>query len=125
MIVVSAVAAEQRLDAGGELVVVEWLAEVVIRPDPQADHAVGWVVLRGEEEDGDVGVAPELQAEADAIDRGHEHVQGHQVGMEVVERLHRLTRVGDRLDLMPGLLEDGAHEVRDIAVVVDNENPAA
>ena len=45
--------------------------------------------------------------------------------MEVVERLHRLARIGDRLDLVSGLLEDGADEMRDVAIVVHNEDPPA
>jgi hypothetical protein len=121
---VCSVAAEERLNAGGELVVVERLAEVVIGADPKTHDAVGWVVLRGKEEDRNVGVAAELKAEADAVDGGHQYIERDQVGVEGIECLHRLTRVGDRLHLVSCLFEDCADEARDILIVVDNEDPA-
>jgi len=46
VIAVDAVTAQKRLDARGELVVVEWLAQVIIRTDAQTDDSVGPVVLR-------------------------------------------------------------------------------
>src|ERR671935_3058194 len=45
-----AVTAQERLDAGRELIVVEGLAEIVVGPDPEADHAVGRVVFGREKE---------------------------------------------------------------------------
>ncbi|OLC09888.1 MAG: hypothetical protein AUH39_03500 [Chloroflexi bacterium 13_1_40CM_67_9] len=109
VVAVHAVAAEQCLDPRGKFVVVEGFPEIVVSPDAQADHAIRGVVLRRQEENGDIRVAAELQAEADPVDCGHEHVQRHQVRMEVVERVHRLAGVGDRLYLVSGLFEDGAN----------------
>jgi len=125
VIVVRAVPPEQRLDSRGELVVVEGLAKIVVGADAQPDHAIGRIVLRREEEDRDIRIAAELEAEANPVDRRHEDVERHEVGVEFVERLHRLTCVGDRFDLMPGVLEDGADQPSDVSIVVDDEDPPA
>ena len=45
--------------------------------------------------------------------------------MELVEGIHGLARVGDRFDLVSGLLEDGADQPSDVSIVVDDEDPAA
>ena len=120
-----AVAAHERFDPSGELVVVKRLAEVVIGTDAQTHDAVRRVVLGREEEHRNVGIPPQLKTEADAIDARHEHVQGHQIGLEFAEGRHRLPRIGDRLDLVPGLGKHRRHELGDVPVVVDDEDPPA
>src|SRR5207244_2673782 len=97
VVAVHAVAAEQRFDSRGELVVVERFPEIVVSPDAQADHAIRRVVLCREKEDGDIRVAAKLQAEADPVDSRHEHVQSHQLRVKLIECIHRLAGVGDRL----------------------------
>ena len=83
-------AAEERLDACDQLVVVERLAHVVVRADAQADDAVGRLALRGDEQDRDVGLLAELETQADAVDARHHDVEAHEVGMEGIEDLERL-----------------------------------
>src|SRR5205814_2373956 len=78
-----AIAAEERLDARCELVVVERLAEIVVGADPQANHAIGRVVLRREEQHWYVRIATELQAETDPVDARHEHIEGDEVGAQL------------------------------------------
>jgi len=51
---VNAIAAKQRLDPRGKLIVVERLAKVVVGADPQSHDTVGRVILRRKEEHGDV-----------------------------------------------------------------------
>src|SRR5258708_7184541 len=83
-------AAQERLDARDELVVVEGLAHVVVRADAQADDAIRRIALRGDEEDRHVRLLAELEAQADAVDAGHHHVEAYEVGAEAVEDLEGL-----------------------------------
>ena len=124
MVGARAIAAEERLDARGELVVVERLAEIVVGADPQANHAIGRVVLRREEQHWYVRIATELQAETDPVDARHEHVEGDEIGVQLGERGHRLARIGDRVDLVTGLGQHRTDQGRDVSVVVDHQDPA-
>ena len=66
-------AAEQHLHAGGQLAHREGLAEVVVRPQLQAQHAVELLVPRGEEEDGQpLGEGAQAPAELQAVHARHE-----------------------------------------------------
>jgi hypothetical protein len=42
-----------------------------------------------------------------------------------MEGIHRLAGVGDRFDLVSGLLEDGADQPSDVSIVVDDKDSAA
>jgi hypothetical protein len=101
------------------------LCAVIIRADAQSDHAIGRVIFRGQEQDWHVGIAAKLQAETDAVHRRHEDVERHEVGVKVVEGVHRLACIGDGLDLVPGLFQDGADQPSNVSIVVDNEDSPA
>jgi len=65
---------------------------------------------------------PELKAETYPVDAWHEHVECHQIRMELIEAVHRLARVGDGSHLVSGLSEYGADQLRHVPVVVDHED---
>ena len=118
-------AAEQRFDPREQLVVVEGLADVVVRADTEADDTIRWLLLGGDEQDRDVGVASELEAEADAIEARHHHVEGHDVRPYTLERINGLTRIGNNVRRVAFLGQDAREQHRDVAVVLDDHDPRA
>jgi hypothetical protein len=117
--------AEQCLDACEQLVVVEGLADVVVRADPQADDAVRRLLLGGDEQDGDVRVAAKLEAEADSVEAGHHHVERDDAGPHTLERLNGLAGVGDDVGRVALFGEDAGEQHRDVTIVLDDHHPRA
>ena len=73
------VAAEHRLDPGGDLAWAERLGDVVIRADAQPDEFVDLLRPCGDQDDVDVAEGAQLAEHLEPVDPGHHHVQQHQV----------------------------------------------
>jgi hypothetical protein len=58
------------------------------------------------EQDRHVGVPPKLQAETDAVEARHHHIERDHVGVDALEGLDGLTGVGDDMRRVPLLGED-------------------
>ena len=118
-------ASKQRTDARGEHLEREWLHEVVVGARVEPDDLVGGGVLRRQHEDRELWIAgAQPSADLNAVDARHHQVEHHEVGRELerlLERFRTVARGGDRVALER---ERAAQHVRDVLVVVDDENPA-
>jgi hypothetical protein len=86
-------AAEDRVDAQEQLLRLERLAEVVVRPGLEPADAVVGLAFRGEEEDRRVDVFPERPGEADPVLARHHHVEDDEVEFEPAEKPPGMRRV--------------------------------
>jgi len=73
----------------------------------------------------DTTLTPELEAEADAIEARHHHVEGHDVRPHTLERINGLTRIGNNVRRVAFLGQDAREQHRDVAVVLDDHDPRA
>jgi hypothetical protein len=103
----------------------EGLRDIVIGTEFEADHAVDFVGTRGEHDDrklreGRIGT--ELATQIGARQVGQHQVEHHQVRACGLQRLHRFTARGRRVDLEARLAEVEANQLEEIGLVVDDEN---
>ena len=118
-------AAEDRLDARGELARRERLRDVVVGAELEAGDAVGLLVARGEHHDRHLRVRAHLPAHLEAVDPGKpdvEHDEPHRMASQLGDRLLAGADPDDRPAVL--LLEVGLHETADRLVVFDEEKDA-
>ena len=93
----AAAAAQQRLQAGGQLRDGERLDEVVVGAGLQAGDAVLDLVARGQDADGDVDAAgAQALDDRHPVEVGHRHVEDDDSRRALGDRLERLTATGGR-----------------------------
>jgi hypothetical protein len=114
-------AAEHGADTGEELARVHGLRQVVVRPELEADDAVRLVALRGEHEHRDGALLAEPAEHVETVETRHHHVEDDDVHAALRER-------GETAPAVGGVGEDDvmgrevrAQQVRELAVVVDEE----
>ena len=78
-------AAEHRLDPGDELVAVEGLGDIVVRPQLQAPDPLAGVALGGEHDDRRGGLLSDIVENGPTIPAGQHHIQYHQRGLDAAE----------------------------------------
>src|SRR5512132_843634 len=109
-------ALEGAIHGGDEVVVVERLAQELLRAEPAQALLAG-----GHDDDGDVGeggIALDLVEEMPAIHDGHHQVEHDDLGeVAVAEAVERLLAVRRRLHHVAFVLEDVAHRLAEIVVV--------
>src|SRR5262249_34865381 len=115
-------AAQQRPDAGEQLVEVERLDHVVVRAGVEPGDAVLDRVARGQHQDRYVGGAgAQPTADLDAVEPGQHHVEHDQVGQPIARRGERVRSVLGGLDLVALEAEPPSEHRQDPRVVVDDE----
>ena len=117
--------AQQRPQAGEQLVELEGLGEVVVGARVQPGDAVGRLDARGEHEDGGaVALGAQHAAHRQAVDVGHHHVDHQRVEAVAPDAGQRLDPVHGRGDVVALQLERPREGLADRAVVVGDEDPA-
>jgi hypothetical protein len=122
---VAAVAPENRLDAQHQLARRERLDDVVVRPQLEADHAVGLGAARGQHDDRDAAGLLLLAQDAGHLGagEGREHqVEHHQVGAFAAGKIDRLAAVRGADHPVARLHQVVAHQFDDVLLVVDHQN---
>ena len=121
-----AVAAHDRVDPRDELLLGERLRDVVVRPELEAAHAVRLSVAGGEDDDRYVApAAAERTEDGESVDLGHREIEDDEVPGLPCRALQRV-RAAVRLDdlVLGSLVRDPhPHEVRDVGLIVDDEDP--
>ena len=82
-----------------QLLAVERLRDVVVRPTAQTADPIGLRVARGEHEHGHLAQVPDALEQLPAVEVGHRHVEEDEVVVAVVERAQRGAAVGLVVDV--------------------------
>ena len=93
------------LDARLELVLLEGLAEVVVRARAQAAHAIDVLGARRQHDHGHAVGLPDAVERLPAVDARHDDVEQHDVGPELAEDAQAVEPVDGNRDLESALLE--------------------
>jgi hypothetical protein len=115
-------AAQVRPHASDQLARLERLGDVVVRAELESHHLVREVVARGEHHHRHVRLATDAAADVPPRERGQHHVQHDQRRVFLAELPQRGLAVGGRDDAEAVLLQIGAHDLHDLALVVDDEH---
>ncbi len=121
-------ATQQRAHPRHELVRAERLRDVIVRADLEPDDPLR-LVGAGRQHDDRNGGGPRLAAH-DPADLKTVHLRQHQVehqqvGRTIRERLERLPPGGQEFGGKPRLLQITLDELRDVPIVLDDEDPCA
>ena len=111
--------------AGDELVRAERLGDVVVRPELEADDAIGFLRARGQHDDRDrarLHVGADRAADFEAIDVGQHQVEDEQVGWARRDRRQGFTSRGDHLRREARLAQIAGDEIGNIPVVFHDEH---
>lgn len=113
---------QYRIDARHQFARAEWLGDVIIAADLEADHPVDLLVARGEEQDRRIRCLADSPAHFEAVHLGHADVEHDEIGRRLAEAAQRLGAVagGDRLHA--GLLQRETDDVADVGIIVGDEN---
>ena len=107
-----------------DLLVVEGLGDVVVRPELEGPHRDPLVaVRRHEHEEGARMPRAHLLQELHAVHRRHAEVGDHQVGLLALQRAERCRGVLHRPHLVPLLLQELGEGEADRALVVHHQDP--
>ncbi len=101
----------------------EGLGDVVVGAELEAEHPVDLVVACRDDDDRDVAPAAELAADLDAVEAaGEAEVEEDEHGALVGDDLEAPHAVGRLQHAKAGVAEVQVEEVRDVAVVLDDED---
>jgi len=118
-------APEQGLRSRDQLLRVERLGQVVVRPHLEPDHHVGDLVARGEHDDWHLALLADLFADRQPIRAGQHDVQDHEVGLELAEPRQRLGAVAYSLDLVALTCQVETCQLDDVCFVVHDQDLGA
>jgi len=108
--------------AKAQLFDVERLADVRVGAEPERNDALQLGVPGAEDDDRNVRPPADLDAEADPIDTGKDHVEEHEVEAIRPDDRERLAAVGRARDLVTVVVEDLRDGRPHIGIVVDDED---
>ncbi len=117
--------AEQRPDAGRQLLGGERLGQVVVGTRLEARHDVVGVGAGRDHDDRDVGHPADGAADVEAVDAGQHDVDQHDVGRLALEGVERLLAGVGLLDRPALVLERQLDRGADALVVLDQQDPHA
>src|SRR5262249_19706777 len=112
-------------NACNELVRAERLRDVIIRTDLETGYSFGLLASRGEHDDWNQrggGVRPGAMADFGAAHLRQHQVQDQQIRWSVRERRHAVTAVNGDFNGKSSSFEVSPYQIRDIAVVLDDQN---
>src|SRR5690606_27742550 len=127
-LLLEALDAEHRADAGLELGEVDRLGEVVVRPGIEAGDLVACRVPDGHEDDRDEReriVALDAARDLVAVDPGEHDVEQDQVGWPLVHAFQGFFAARSRLDLVAAEAEAGREHLEVVRTVIHDEDAAA
>ena len=84
-----------RPDARDQLAQPEGLHEIVVRTELEADHAIGLLAARGDDDDRHVGALAEAPADVEPVDVREPQVEQHEIGARSGKRLGPRRRAFD------------------------------
>ena len=116
-------AAQQRAQAGEQLLALERLDEVVVGADVQALDAAVERVARGEHEDRHVAVGAQAPGDLDAVELGQAEVEDDHVGHERDGLVERGLAVAGEAHLVALHAQRALQGQGDVLVVLDDEHP--
>ena len=115
-------AAQQRAQAGEQLLALEGLDEVVVGAGVEPRDAGVHGVARGQHEDRDVAVRAQRAGDVDAVELGQPEVEDHEIGGEGVGVGERRLAVRARAHLVALHAQRALEHLRDLLVVLDDEH---
>ena len=115
-------AAEQGAHARDKLAGAEGFHQVIVGAQLKPDDAVFHLALRGEHDDGHIGVVADGAADALARNLGEHKVEHDQVELMLLELLDRGLAVTDAYNPVTLALEIGCDSVTDCLLVLDQQN---
>ena len=115
-------AADDRADAGGELVGVERLGDVVVGAEVEALGLVGGRALGRQQDDRDRPLLAELAHDLDAVEVRHDDVEQDDVGADFLRLGERILAAGRGDDAEALLAESDRDELRDPWFVIGDED---
>ena len=113
--------AQHRLDAGHDLLGVEGLDDVVIRPQLEAEDFVEGLAFGGDHDDRAVGGFADLAADGPAVHAGHHDVEQDHIGLFAGEEGEGLIAVLGEDDAVALLDEVEAQQLADVFVIIADE----
>ena len=118
-------AAQQRADAGEQLVALEWLDEVVVGARVEPLHAGVDRVARGEHQDRHVALGAHAPRNLHAVELRQPEVEHHRIGLEHARLLERGLPVARDADVVALLVERAAEHAGDVGVVLHHKHSRA
>ena len=115
-------AAQDGLHARHHLARVEGLGQVVVRAQLEAHDAVDVLAPGGEHEDGRLAAPPDLPGDLHAVPAGQHEVEHDEVRVDPVVLPKGFVAVARLDDREAGLLQVEAHQLDDVALVIDDED---
>ena len=116
------VAAERHLDARHQFADGEGLGEVVVGAEVEPGDLVSLGVPRGDDDDGDLRLAPDDAEHVEAGEAGEHQVEDHQIRTGAAELFEPRDPVGYGFNAMARPSELIDHHVADCGVVFDDED---
>jgi hypothetical protein len=113
--------AQDRVDPEKQLLRLERLAEIVVRPGLEPADAVLRLAARGQEQDRRVDLLPERPGEAQPVLARHHHVEHDEIEFEPREKPPRMRRVARGRDEKAVSDQELLEKPPDAFVVVDDE----
>jgi len=112
-------ASQHRLDPLDQEALREGLPDEVVGAHLQTEQLVDLLVLRGEKDDGDLGLLAQPSQQFHAVHARHLDVEDRQIRRRDAEPLERGGPVGVGLDPVAFRLQRQRHGGQDVAIVVD------
>ena len=115
-------AAQDDVHPGDEFARAEGLGDVIVAADLEAQHAIDFVVARGEKQDRNVRGLSDFPADVQAVEFRHADIQNDQVRPVGGKAGQCFLAVARLEDSHPGLLQCNTDDLADVQVVVNDEN---
>ena len=115
-------ATQNRSQARQQFPRVEWLGQIVIRPDFNPHDAVHVVAARGEHDDGNIGKGAHAAAHLQPVDPRQHHVENDGVVPTAALGLQSAFPIVAAIDLVPVRTQIPAQHFDQAGVVVDQKN---
>ena len=107
---------------GHQLLGVEGLGDVVVRPHGQAQDFVGVLPLGAEDQDGQVALLPDLEHGGQPVQLGHHHIHQDEPQRRVHSQLQGLEAVVGLQHPVALLFQQNGDGTDDLGVVVHHKN---
>lgn len=114
--------AQDRLDAGDDLLRVEGFHDVVIGSQLESQDFVECLTFRGDHDDGLLRDLADLPADLPAVHTGQHDVEDDKVGLERLELADGGLTVVHAVDVIPFIFEVQSEEFADVFVVIYDQD---
>ena len=115
--------ADQSTDAGQQLLELERLAEIVIGPAVEAEHAIGHLIAGGQDQHRSPAIAfPETAQQCDAVLSAQPPIEQDDIPTPGLQAKPSGVAVGGVLDRIPLLAQTGHQVVGDVRLVLNQQD---